>query len=214
MVAAILLAAGQSRRMGAFKPLLPFGDKTVIEYCLDYLEQGGVETIVVVLGHRADEVREKLSGRSLIFALNPDPASEMGASIAAGVHALPEAGDATLIALVDHPAVPASVASTLIENWLQGARLIVPTWNDRGGHPVLVDLNFKSELLNLDATGGLRAFLDSHRNEVHRVPVDSPYIARDMDTWDDYLTLHQEVIGRPAPEPRRQQTNETLDAFI
>ena len=212
--AAILLAAGQSRRMGAFKALLPFGDKTVIECCLDYLHEGGVETIVVVLGHRADEVREKLAGRSVILALNPDPESEMGASIAAGVRALPESSEATLIALVDHPAVPASVVSTLVENWQQGSRLIVPTWNGRGGHPVLVDLSFKPELLNLDATGGLRALFDAHQTAVARVPVDSPFIARDMDTWDDYLSLHQEVIGKPAPEPPRPRTNETLDAFI
>src|SRR5262249_12247413 len=182
-VTAILLAAGQSKRMGAFKPLLPFGDKTVIECCLDYLQQGGVETIVVVLGHRAGEVREKLDGRPVIFALNPDPNSQMGASIAAGVHALPMSSTATLIALVDHPAVPPEVVSTLIENWKQGARVIVPTWHDRGGHPVLVDLSFKPELLNLDATGGLRALFETHRNEVKRVPVDSPFIARDMDTW-------------------------------
>ncbi len=201
-VAAILLAAGQSKRMGAFKPLLPFGDKTVIERCLDYLQQGGLETIVVVLGHRAAEVRKKLNGRSVIFALNPDPNSEMGASIAAGIRALPESYAATLIALVDHPAVPPVVVATLIENWKQGARVVVPTWNDRGGHPVLVDLSFQQELLNLDATGGLRALFEARRNEVKRVPVDSPFIARDMDTWDDYLALHQEVTGKPAPEPR------------
>ena len=211
-VAAILLAAGQSRRMGAFKPLLPFGDKTVIESCLDYLQQGGAETIVVVLGHRAHEIREKLNDRSVIFALNPDPESEMGASIAAGVKALPETCEATLIALVDHPAVPPEVVSTLIENWQQGSRLIVPSWNGRGGHPVLVDLSFKQQLLNLDATGGLRTLFHAHQTA--RVPVDSPYIARDMDTWDDYLILHKEVIGKPAPEPPRPQTNETLDAFI
>jgi molybdenum cofactor cytidylyltransferase len=202
-LAAILLAAGQSRRMGAFKPLLPFGDRTVIECCLDYLQQGGVETVVVVLGHRADEVREKLAGHSVIFALNPDPDSEMGASIAAGVRALPEECKVTLIALVDHPAVPASVVSTLIESWQQGSGLIVPTWNGRGGHPVLVDLKFKPELLNLDATGGLRALFDAHQTAVARVPVDSTFIARDMDTWDDYRALHLEATGKPAPEPPR-----------
>jgi CTP:molybdopterin cytidylyltransferase MocA len=200
--------------MGAFKPLLPFGETTVIESCLDYLQLGGVETIVVVLGHHADEVREKLTARSVIFAVNADPNSEMGASIAAGVRALPKACKATLITLVDHPAVPTTVVSTLIENWRQGSRLIVPTWNGRGGHPVLVDLSFKAELLNLDAVGGLRTLFDTHQTAVARVPVDSPYIARDMDTWDDYLTLHQEVIGKPAPEPPRPRTNETLDAFI
>ena len=202
-VAAILLAAGQSRRMGAFKPLLPFGNSTVIEHCIDYLQQGGVETIVVVLGHRANEVRNALNERDVIFALNPDPNSEMGASIAAGIRVLPASSAATLIALVDHPAVPPTVVSTLIETWQQGARLIIPTWQDRGGHPVLVDLSFKSELLNLNDNGGLRALFDTHRNIVNRMPVDSPYVARDMDTWDDYQTLHHEVIGKPAREPSR-----------
>jgi len=92
--------------------------------------------------------------------------------------------------------------------------LIVPTWNGRGGHPVLIDLSFKPELLNLVASGGLRALFEAHQTTVARVPFDSPFIARDMDTWDDYLTLHQEVTGKPAPEPLRPRTNETLDAFI
>jgi molybdenum cofactor cytidylyltransferase len=196
-IAAILLAAGRSSRMGAFKPLLPFGNKTVIECCIDYLREGGVDTIVVVLGHRADDVRRKLSG--VTFAVNPDPDSEMGASIAAGLRALPDAAQATLIALSDHPAVPAKVVSSLLEDWRGGARIVVPTWQDRGGHPVLVDLSFKSELLSPDSRGGLRAFLDSHRSEVQRRAVDSPYIARDMDTWDDYRTLHEEVTGEAAP---------------
>lgn len=202
-VAAILLAAGQSRRMGAFKPLLPFGDKTVIECCLDYLEEGGVDAIVVVVGHRADDVREKLKERRVIFAHNPDPNSEMGASIAAGIRALSPSSAATLIALVDHPAVPSNLVSTLIENWKRGARLIVPTYHGRGGHPVLVDLSFKPELLNLDTSGGLRSLFETHRHEVKRVPIDSPFVARDMDTWDDYLSLHQEVTGKPAPGPPR-----------
>src|SRR5689334_17036757 len=156
-VAAILLAAGQSRRMGAFKPLLPFGNTTVIENCLDYLQRGGVETIVVILGHRGEEVRHQLKKRDVIFAVNPDPNSEMGASIAAGIRVLPASSAATLIALVDHPAVPTGVVSTLIETWRHGARLIIPTSQGRGGHPVLVDLSFKPELLNLEAANGLRA---------------------------------------------------------
>ena len=74
--------------MGAFKPLLPFGNKTVIECCIDYLRDGGVEEIVVVLGHRADEIRWKVSG--VKCALNPDPDTPMSVSIAAGVRELPE----------------------------------------------------------------------------------------------------------------------------
>src|SRR5262245_9733661 len=105
-VAAILLSAGQSKRMGAFKPLLPFGDSTVIESSINYLRQGGIDNIVVVVGHRANEVRHHLTGHALTYAVNPDPSSEMGASIALGVRALPTAAAATLITLVDHPAIP------------------------------------------------------------------------------------------------------------
>jgi molybdenum cofactor cytidylyltransferase len=187
--------------MGAFKPLLPFGNKTVIECCIDSLREAGVETIVAVLGHRADDLRAKLTGVS--FAVNPDPDSEMGASIAAGVRELPEDAQATLIALADHPAVPASAVSTIIAEWTRGARIVIPIWQGRGGHPVLVDLSLKDELLNLPASGGLRALFDSHRQAVRRLPVNSPFIARDMDTWDDYRTLHLEATGKPAPEPPR-----------
>jgi molybdenum cofactor cytidylyltransferase len=198
-VAAILLAAGRSRRMGAFKPLLPFGNKTVIECCIDYLRAGGIKELVVVVGHRAEEIRQRVSG--VTFALNPDPDSEMGASIAAGVRELSASAQATLIALVDHPAVPATVVTKLLDSWQSGARLVIPTFQSRGGHPVLVELSFRRELLDLPATGGLRALFDAHTDDVRRLPVDSPFIARDMDTWDDYTALHLEVTGQPAPEP-------------
>jgi CTP:molybdopterin cytidylyltransferase MocA len=184
--------------MGAFKPLLPFGNKTVIECCIDYLREGGVNEIVVVVGHRADEIRRKISG--VKFAVNPDPESAMGASIAVGIKTLSATAQATLIALVDHPAVPATVVSTLLESWEHGARLVIPTWNGRGGHPVLVDLSFKPELLNLSESGGLRSLFEAHASDVKRLPVDSPFIARDMDTWDDYRALHLEATGRPAPD--------------
>ena len=183
--------------MGAFKPLLPFGNKTVIECSIESLRDGGVETIVVVLGHRADDLRAKLS--NVNFAVNPDPDSEMGASIAVGVSELPGDAQATLIALADHPAVPATVITSILDEWQKGSRIVIPTWQGRGGHPVLVDLSFRPELLHLPASGGLRAFFDSNRESVKRLPVDSPFVARDMDTWDDYRALHEEATGKPAP---------------
>ena len=190
--------------MGAFKPLLPFGKQTVIESCINYLRKGGAETIVVVVGHRAEEVRSALSQLNVIYALNPVSDSEMNASIEVGVKALAATAKAALIALADHPAVPAEVVSTLIEAWQDGAPLIIPTWQNRGGHPVLVDLRYREELQNLNPTSGLRALFEAHPNEVKRVPVDSPYVARDMDTWDDYRALYKEVFGEPPPAlPRK-----------
>lgn len=186
--------------MGAFKPLLPFGKQTVVEACIDYLRVGGVKTIVVVLGHQAEEVRARIKHLYVACVVNPDPASEMNASIAAGVRAVPATAAATLIALADHPAVPPTVVSTLISEWENGASLVIPTLQNRGGHPVLLDLRYRHELQNLDSEKGLRALFDAHRDEVKRVPVDSPFVARDMDTWDDYSALYQEIFGAPPPE--------------
>src|ERR1700752_5383314 len=83
---AILLAAGRSSRMGAFKPLLPLGNKTVIECCIDSLREGGVETIGGGVGQRAEDLRSKRTKVS--FSINPGPNGQMGASIAAGVREL------------------------------------------------------------------------------------------------------------------------------
>jgi molybdenum cofactor cytidylyltransferase len=186
--------------MGAFKPLLPFGKQTVVECCIEYLRRGGVETIVVVLGHRAEEVRARINNLDVVCLVNPETESEMNASIGVGVKAVPATAEATLIALADHPAVPATVVSTLISEWQNGASLVIPTWQSRGGHPVLIDLHYRAELQNLDSGRGLRALFDAHRDEVKRVPVNSPFVARDMDTWDDYSALYQEIFGAPPPE--------------
>ena len=214
--AAIILAAGRSERMGAFKPLLPFGQKTVIENCIDHMRAGGVETVVVVIGQgpRAEKLKAHLRASNLTFAINPDPDSEMSASIACGIRALPEGIQAVVINPVDHAAVPPEVVATLVTEWKHGARLVKPTWNERGGHPVLIDLEFRDELLSLDPNGGLKTFFSDREAQVRRVAVNSNYIARDMNTWDDYAALHQEVFGFPAREtPReRDQKERTSDA--
>jgi CTP:molybdopterin cytidylyltransferase MocA len=201
-VAAIILAAGRSQRMGAFKPLLAFGATTVIETCIANIRGGGVGTIVVVIGEgpRAEALRDRLQNSDVTIAVNPHPESEMGASIAYGVRALSATTRAVIINPVDHAAVPAKVVGTLIDEWKKGAPLVKPTWNERGGHPVLIDLAFRDELLNLDPDGGLKTFFDRHRDQAMRVGVDSNYIARDMDTWDDYRALHQDVFGSLPPE--------------
>jgi CTP:molybdopterin cytidylyltransferase MocA len=198
-VAAIILAAGRSQRMGAFKPLLPFGDITVIDSCLQNLRAGGVETVIVVVGHRANELRNHLKGSQVVFAVNPEPESEMSSSIACAVRELPREAKAVLITPVDHPAVPPEVVSQLVDEWGKGHGLVKPIWQERGGHPVLIDLRFKDELLRLDSNLGLKALFDTHKDQVKRVPVHSNYIARDMDTWEDYAALHQDVFGVAPP---------------
>ena len=190
--------------MGAFKPLLPFGEVTVVETCVALLHEGGADEVVVVVGHRAEEVRAGLAHLPFVrFAFNGDAGSEMGASVARGVECLSERAGAVLVALVDQPAVPpALVRQIIVAREESGARLVVPTWEGRGGHPVLIDLAFRERLLFLDPSAGLRALFDAHRAEVLRLAVGSPYVVRDMDTWEEYCALHAEVFGRrPAARP-------------
>jgi molybdenum cofactor cytidylyltransferase len=200
-VAGIILAAGRSQRMGAFKPLLPFGPKTVIETCIDNMRSGGVQTVIVVISQdtRAEEIKTRLLHADIIFAVNPNPESEMSASIAYAVLNTPKTIKAVIINPVDHAAVPGGVISVLIGEWEKGARLVKPISNHRGGHPVLVDMVFRNQLQQLNPEGGLKAFFRKHQDEVKRVEANSIYVARDMDTWDDYRALHQEVFGVPAP---------------
>ncbi len=202
-IGAIVLAAGRSERMGAFKPLLPFGKSTVIEACIEHLREGGVETIVVVVAQdlRGEKLQQHLRDSNVTFAINPDPASEMGDSIAFGVRKLSDQTRAVLITPADHPAVPPEVVVQLIEEWQKGAALVVPTFENRGGHPVLLDISFRPELLNLDPQGGLKNLFKVNSATVCRLAVESKYIARDMDTWDDYRVLHEEVFGVSPPDP-------------
>ena len=203
-ISAVLLAAGRSRRMGAFKLLLPFGGRTVIEACLENLRAGGVERVVVVVGHRGDGIVERLTHHDGVsFAVNREAESEMNVSIARGVEQLPVDTEALFVALADHPAVGPEVMRLLIEErGRTGARLLIPEYGGRGGHPVLVDHSFREELLDLDPQRGLRALFDAHREEVLRVPVASPYVARDMDTWEDYLALYEDVFRLRPPDQR------------
>ncbi|MGH9970994.1 MAG: nucleotidyltransferase family protein [Pyrinomonadaceae bacterium] len=196
-ICAILLAAGRSQRMGAFKPLLPFGETTVINTCIQNLRDAGIDDIVVVLGHRADEVKQSLNNLNLNFAINPNPDSEMSASIACGVKEISKKTKVTLLTLSDQPAIPADVVNALVKEWKAGEKLVIPEFQGRGGHPVLIDLCFREELVHLDPSGGLKSFFDAHKSEVKRLAVSSPYIARDLDTWDDYRALHTEIFGIP-----------------
>jgi molybdenum cofactor cytidylyltransferase len=83
----------------------------------------------------------------------------------------------------------------LVDEGRRGATLVQPEHAGRGGHPVLIDMAYRDELLALDPAQGLRALFAAHREQVRRVSVASPYVARDMDTWEDYRQLCKDVFG-------------------
>src|SRR5207249_7948137 len=134
---------------------------TVIETCLTNLREADVEEIVVVVGHRAEAIREQLKHHPVKFALNSNPDTGMSVSIARGMDLVSQDAEAVLIAPADHPAVPPEIIRLLIDEWVgSSARLIQPEHEGKGGHPVLIDLAYRDELMRLDPRTGLRAFFN------------------------------------------------------
>ncbi len=192
MTSAIVLAAGLSRRMGRFKLLLPWGQTTVIGQVVTMLEQAGVAEIVVVTGHRAAEVEAALGHTSARAVLNPDyAAGEMLSSIQIGLRAALDreaagASTAVLLCLGDQPqmeagTVRAVLAAGLAEDW---QRIIIPSYQMRAGHPILLPRWVWPEILA--GTGSLRAAMAAHREDTHYLVVNTPSVLADLDTPADY----------------------------
>jgi molybdenum cofactor cytidylyltransferase len=192
MTAAIVLAAGLSRRMGRFKLTLPWGDRTVIGQVVATLEAAGVEEIIVVLGHRSDKVTQALAGTTARIVFNPDYASgEMLSSIQTGLCALDAEVEATLLCLGDQPqmmiATVCAVAAAGAESgWGQ---IVIPSYRMRAGHPILLPCWLWPEIL--ECTGTLRDVMTAHRHRTRFLVVDTPAILADLDTPEDY------AAGRP-----------------
>ncbi|MEK6320734.1 MAG: nucleotidyltransferase family protein [Acidobacteriota bacterium] len=190
MISAVLLAAGESRRMGEFKQLLRLGDKSFVEHCVDNLLASRVGEVVVVTGHRESEVRRAIGARRVTFAYNPEYKSGMASSIKRGVHAVSENVKACVLALVDQPQIDADVINRIIETYENTQPLIViPTYEGKNGHPILLDLSLKEEILNVDPAQGLREVVHAHPGEIARVEVSDRRVLEDCDLPGDYQRI-------------------------
>ena len=197
MISGLLLAAGESSRMkGAFKPLLKWGNKTVIEASIDNLRRSRLDEIIVVLGHRESEIRERLAGKGIQYAINPDYTVGMLSSIKTGWAEISPQAEAVMIALVDQPMVSPSVIDAVIARYLRnGRKIAVPVFQGRRGHPAIFSRDLEEELMRLDETSpeGMRALLAAYPDEVLEVPVESSSVVEDIDQPEDYERLSRAV---------------------
>lgn len=187
MIWAVILAAGESRRMGTQKLLLPFGEETVVEAVVRTALASGVDRAVAVLGADREAIRARLEPRGVDFAVNERFAEGMLTSIQAGFLALPPEVEAAVVMLGDQPFLPPSVVDTVIQGRREsGKGIVIPVFRGRRGHPVLVDLKYRAEVLAIDPADGLRRLMRGHPDDVAEVEVDDPNILRDLDTPEDY----------------------------
>lgn len=193
MISAILLAAGESRRMGEFKQLLRLDDKTFVEHCVDNLLGSRVSEVIVVTGHRESEVRSALGDRPVRFAHNADYQSGMASSIKCGVQAAAETARACVLALVDQPRIGIGVINRVIETYEKMRTMIViPTYEGKNGHPILFDLRLREEILTMDLEQGLRQVVRAHPDEIVRIEANTGAVLEDCDLPEDYERMLRE----------------------
>jgi molybdenum cofactor cytidylyltransferase len=187
MLSAILLAAGESRRMGKLKQLMPLGKSTIIEQAIDNLSASAVNEVIVVLGHKAEEIKEAISTRSVKIAFNPSYQEGMGTSIIAGLKLADPRAEAVMLALGDQPLVDSQTINYLIDEFHKSDKgIALPTYKGKRGHPVILAIKYQPELLKLKGDIGAREIIKRHPKDVLEVAVDSAGVISDIDTEEDY----------------------------
>jgi len=192
-VAAIVAAAGLSRRMGSCKQLLDLGGKSILAHCLENLLAGGVSDIVVVVGPQGEAVAVEARRYPVRIALNNDQQGDMASSVRSGYAMLPPETSGIIVALCDYPLVaPATIAGIVAAHADQPAAIIVPVHNGRKGHPSLFPMAVLEDLKD-EIT--LRDLVRSDPCRLRLLAVDDPGILQDMDTPEDYELLRQLIGG-------------------
>jgi len=184
-VAAVVLAAGRSTRMGGPNKLLAELDgKSLVRIVAEQALASKAAEVVVVTGHQADDVRKALQGLKVRFTHNPDYAAGLAGSVKTGIAAVSENADGALVCLGDMPLISTELINRLIDSFApdNGNLIVVPVSDGRRGNPVLWSRRFFAELMTLDGDIGARHLIAKHGEAVAEVPVEGQAAFLDIDT--------------------------------
>jgi molybdenum cofactor cytidylyltransferase len=185
MIAAVVLAAGESRRMGTAKALLSDGARSFVAAIVETARAAGAGEVIVVVGPPHGEAIERALPAGAIAARNPDPSRGMLSSVQCGVAAA--SASAALIWPVDIPRVRVETVRAILA--AAPEQIVIPTHAGRGGHPIRIPRARFAELAALDPSRGLKALIESRPEQVIRLPVDDDGVLRDVDTPEDLARL-------------------------
>lgn len=191
MIAGLILAAGESRRMGRDKALLSYGGRTFVETLALKLRQAGIENIAVVLGHHAKEIERAVSLGGVRVVLNPDYEQGQTSSLQAGLAAFEGlCPEGVILCLVDHPAVSVETIRTLKTRFERDhPPAVIPTLNGQRGHPVVISQSLFAEILALPGGGGANAVLRKYHETAQWAEVEDHGILLDVDDPATYERL-------------------------
>ena len=183
-VAAIILAAGESRRMGQPKALLPYRGGSFLSVLADTLSRH-CSPVCAVFGADAKRLMN-VAPPSVLPAENPNYAQGMLTSLQAGLRALGNLPDRVLFTLVDHPAVAPATIRELLDST---AEVAIPKFRSKRGHPVVIRARIAEEILAEPSTSRLNAVMDRHASEIHYLDLDDSGITDDIDDPEAYRNL-------------------------
>lgn len=201
-ISAVLLAAGESRRLkgGTPKQLLPVQGVPMVRRIASQALESSLDEVIVVLGFAAEEVGQALEGLPLQLVYNPHYADGQSTSVKTGLRALSGASRAALFLTADQPWLETPVLEMLLDTYRRtGSRIVLPVWQGRRGSPVLFDRSLFPCLERLQGDEGGRQILSEHPEKIQEVPLSRQEPLLDVDTWEQYQTV---VLGR---EPERQE---------
>lgn len=173
--------------MGELKQLMPLGEGTIIEQAIDNLLDSGVDETIVVLGHKAEEIKRVIATKPVKITVNPNYGQGMSTSIIAGLNLVSSQAQAVMLALGDQPLVDSQTINRLIAEFHSHDKgIAVPTYKGKRGNPVVFAIKYKPELLELKGDIGGREIIKRHPDDILEVAVDSESVITDIDTEEDY----------------------------
>jgi molybdenum cofactor cytidylyltransferase len=198
MISAIVLAAGESKRMGRSKQMLAWQGKTLLRHVLENLISSTADEIILVLGHEAEAIRKSLPEFPIKIVINPDYQQGMASSLRQGLLAMHPTSEAFLVLLADQPGIGPEIMNHLIREFRQanpGQGIVRPVYRGLPGHPVLIGVRYLQEALQLQGDVGARQILMNHPEDILEIEVDHDGILKDIDTPEEY----QKCANRAGP---------------
>lgn len=181
---AVVVAAGLSSRMEAFKPMLPFGSSTISIHMMTMLKDMGIDPIVVVTGYRGEELQQHLFFTGVRFVKNERfKETQMFDSVQIGVQAISRDCERLMILPID---VPAIMPDTIRQQLMIDAPIIRTMCHGEPGHPIMLWSEVAEKLRSYEGTGGLRGAIENSGIAITNLEVDDEGIYRDLDTWEQY----------------------------
>ena len=184
---AIILAAGESRRMGFPKMLLTFNERTMIENVISNVTESKIENTMVVLGSERDKIVKLIEKYNVRYCYNDNYKEGMLSSVKCGFRNLPSGYNAVLVFQGDQPLINPNAINAVIDAYLSSEKgIAIPVFKNRRGHPILIARKYKDEIEKLSPVKGLRSLADKFSDDVLEVDTDEEGILRDFDTYEEY----------------------------